>query len=218
MAKQLLISMRITVILLLIVSGVYPLVVWGLSQAAFKHQANGSLLTNAQGQVVGSELLAQGFTKPEYFHPRPSAAGSGYDPTASSGTNLGPTSDKLINGVHKKDLAPGKPDPADFDGVADLAKQYRKDNGLTDGTPVPVDAVTRSASGLDPHISPANAALQAARVAKARNVSADAVRGLVKNNTQGRSLGFLGEPVVNVLTLNVALDKAAPLPPAPAKK
>ena len=131
-------------ILLLIVSGVYPLVVWGVSQAAFKHQANGSLITNAQGQVIGSELLAQGFTKPEYFHPRPSAAGSGYDPTASGGTNLGPTSDKLINGVHKKDLANGKQDPADFDGVKDLAAAYRKDNDWR-RTPVPVDAVTRSA-------------------------------------------------------------------------
>ncbi len=218
MAKQLVTAVRITLVLLLLVSGVYPLVVWGLSQVAFKHQANGSLLLNAQGQVIGSELLAQGFTKPEYFHPRPSAAGNGYDPTQSSGTNLGPTSDKLINGVHKKDLAPGKPDPADFDGVVDLAKQYRKDNGLADNTPVPVDAVTRSGSGLDPHVSPANAALQADRVAKARGTTSDTVRGLIKQNTSGRGLGFLGEPVVNVLTLNVALDKAAPMPPAPAKK
>ena len=217
MAKQLLTSIRITLVLLLLVSGIYPLVVWGLSQAAFKHQANGSLLTNAQGQVIGSELIAQGFTKPEYFHPRPSAAGNGYDPTQSSGTNLGPTSDKLINGIHKK-LPNGKDDPTNFDGVVDLAKQYRKDNGLADGTPVPVDAVTRSGSGLDPHISPANAQLQIARVAKARNVSVDVVNGLVKSNTQGRSLGFLGEPVVNVLKLNIALDKDAPMPPAPAKK
>ena len=217
MAKQLVISLRITLVLLLLVSGVYPLVVWGLAQVAFKHQANGSLITNAQGTVVGSELLAQGFTKPEYFHPRPSAAGSGYDPTASSGTNLGPTSDKLINGIHKK-LANGKDDPTNFDGVKDLAATYRKDNGLADGTPVPVDAVTRSGSGLDPHISPANAELQADRVAKARNTTGDIVRGLIKENTQGRSLGFLGEPVVNVLTLNVALDKTAPMSPAPAKK
>jgi K+-transporting ATPase ATPase C chain len=217
MAKQLLTSIRITIVLLLLVSGIYPLVVWGLSQAVFKHQANGSLLTNAQGQVIGSELIAQGFTKPEYFHPRPSAAGNGYDPTQSSGTNLGPTSDKLINGIHKK-VPNGKDDPTNFDGVVDLAKQYRKDNGLADGTLVPMDAVTRSGSGLDPHISPANAQLQIARVAKARNVSVDVVNGLVKSNTQGRSLGFLGEPVVNVLTLNIALDKAAPMPSAPAKK
>lgn len=211
MAKQLLISLRVTFVLLLIVSGVYPLVVWGLSQVTFKHQANGSLITNAQGTVVGSALLAQGFTKPEYFHPRPSAAGSGYDPTASSGTNLGPTSDKLINGVHKKDLAPGKPDPADFDGVKNLAAAYRKDNGLAADAQVPVDAVTRSASGLDPQISPANAALQAGRIAKARGVSTDVVAGLIKDNTQGRGLGFLGEPAVNVLMLNLALDKEAPV-------
>ncbi len=211
MAKQLLISLRVTIVLLLIVSGVYPLVVWGLSQAVFKHQADGSLVTNAQGQVVGSALLAQSFTKPEYFQPRPSAAGSGYDPTQSSGTNLGPTSDKLINGVHKKDLAPGKPDPSDFDGVKDLAAVYRKTNSLPADTKVPVDAVTRSASGLDPQISPENAALQASRVAKARNVSEDTVSGLIKENTSGRALGFLGESAVNVLTLNIALDKAAPL-------
>ncbi len=212
MTKQLLIAIRITIVLLLLVSGIYPLVVWGISQAAFKHQANGSLVRNAQGQVVGSELLAQGFAKPEYFQPRPSAAGSGYDSTESSGTNLGPTSDKLINGVHKKDLAPGKPDPADFDGVKDLAAEYRKTNGLAANAAVPVDAVTRSASGLDPHISPANADLQVARVAKARGMSADTVRGLVKENTQGRSLGFLGEPAVNVLKLNLALDRSAPVP------
>ncbi len=206
MAKQLLISIRITLVLLLLVSGIYPLVVWGVSQAAFKHQANGSLIRNAQGQVVGSELLAQGFTKPEYFHPRPSAAGNGYDPTASSGTNLGPTSDKLINGVHKKDLSPGKPDPSDFDGVVDLAKSYRTENGLAATALVPVDAVTRSASGLDPQISPANALLQAARVAKARGISEEKLRGLIKENTSGRGLGFLGEPAVNVLKLNLALD------------
>ncbi len=208
MAKQLLISLRITFILLLLVSGVYPLVVWGISQVAFKHQANGSLIRNAQGQVIGSELLAQGFTKPEYFHPRPSAAGNGYDPTASGGTNLGPTSDKLINGVHKKDLSPGKPDPADFDGVADLAKAYRTENGLAATTRVPVDAVTRSASGLDPQISPANAQIQVARVAKARGLSEEAIRGLIAENTSGRGLGVLGEPAVNVLKLNLALDAA----------
>ncbi len=218
MAKQLLISIRITIVLLLIVSGVYPLVVWGLSQVAFKHQADGSLVSDAGGKVVGSALIAQGFSKPEYFHPRPSAAGSGYDPTASSGTNLGPTSDKLINGVHKPDIAKGKPDPSDFDGVKDLAAAYRTENSLPSGTPVPVDAVTRSASGLDPHISPANADIQAARVAKARGISEGVVKGLIARNTQGRSLGFLGEPGVNVLMLNLALDKTAPVQAAPAKK
>ena len=219
MAKQLtnylksppVVAIRITIVLLLIVSGVYPLVVWGISQAAFKHQADGSLVTNASGQVVGSALLAQAFTKPKYFHPRPSAAGSGYDPTASSGTNLGPTSDKLINGVHKPKLANGKDDPADFDGVKDLAVAYRKENSLPADALVPVDAVTRSASGLDPQITPANAKLQAVRVAKARGVGEDAVTKLIQENTQGRGLGFLGEPTVNVLTLNIALDKAAPV-------
>ena len=211
MAKQLIIAIRITFVLLLIVCGVYPLVVWGVSQAAFKHQANGSEVRDASGKLIGSELLAQGFAKPEYFHPRASNAGSsGYDPTASSGTNLGPTSDKLINGIHKK-LANGKDDPTNFTGVVDLAKQYRTDNGLPAGAPVPVDAVTYSASGLDPHVSPANAEGQIGRVAKARGVSEDVVRGLVKSNTQGRSLGFLGEPVVNVLMLNMALDKSYPV-------
>lgn len=217
MAKQLIISLRITLALLLLVSGVYPLVVWGLSQAAFKHQANGSLVTNAQGKVVGSALLAQGFTRPEYFHPRPSAAGSGYDPTASSGTNLGPTSDKLINGIHKK-LPSGKDDAGNFDGVKDLATAYRTENGLPSGALVPVDAVTRSASGLDPQISPANAELQAARVARARHVSVQTVRLAIAQNTQGRSLGFLGEPGVNVLALNLALDKTAPRQAALAAK
>ena len=218
MTNQLLTSIRITLVLLLLVSGVYPLVVWGLSQAAFKRQADGSLITNAQGKVVGSALLAQSFTRPEYFQPRPSAAGGGYDPTSSGGTNLGPTSDKLINGVHKPKLASGKDDPANFDGVKDLAAAYRKTNGLAANAEVPVDAVTRSASGLDPDISPANAAGQAPRVAQARGVSEAVVSSLIKENTTGRALGFLGEPGVNVLTLNLALDKAAPMPPAPAKK
>ena len=203
--------MRITVILLLIVSGVYPLIVWGVSQAAFRHQANGSLITDASGKVVGSELLGQGFSKPEYFHPRPSAAGNGYDPTASSGTNLGPTSDKLINGIHKPKTADGKDDPSDFDGVKDLAAAYRTENGMASGALVPVDAVTRSASGLDPQISPANADLQMARVARARGITVDDVRSVVKENTQGRSLGILGEPGVNVLEANLALDKAYPV-------
>ncbi len=213
MGKQLLVSIRITVILLIIVSGVYPLVVWGLGTALFHKQADGSLVTNAQGQVVGSSLLAQAFTKPEYFHPRPSAAGSGYDSTASGGTNLGPTSDKLINGIHKK-LANGKDDPTNFDGVKDLAAAYRTENSLAAGSPVPVDAVTRSASGLDPHISPANADIQAARVAAARHISVDQVKALIGPSTEGRGLGFIGEPAVNVLQLNLALDKAAPMPPA----
>jgi K+-transporting ATPase ATPase C chain len=211
MAKQLIISIRITLILLIIVSGIYPLVVWGISQAVFHKQANGSIVYDSSGKPIGSELLAQGFSKPEYFHPRPSAAGSGYDPTASGGTNLGPTSDKLINGIHKPNLKNGQPDPSDFDGVKDLAAAYRKENNLPASAPVPVDAVTRSASGLDPDISVANADIQAARVAAARGVSIDVVNKLIGDNTTGRSVGFLGEPRVNVLMLNLALDKAAPI-------
>ena len=130
---------------------------------------------------------------------------------------MGPTSDKLINGIHKPDIAKGKPDPSDFDGVKDLAAEYRKTNNLPADAPVPVDAVTRSASGLDPHISPINAGLQAARVAQARGMSVDDVKALIARNTQGRALGFLGEPAVNVLTLNLALDKAHPMPAPPAK-
>jgi K+-transporting ATPase ATPase C chain len=216
MSKQLIISIRITIILLVIVSGIYPLVVWGISQVVFPSQANGSLVKNACGQTVGSELLAQGFTRPEYFYPRPSAAGNGYDPTASGGTNLGPTSDKLINGVHKPNLKNGQPDPSDFDGVKDLAADYRKENNLPPNTPVPVDAVTRSGSGLDPDISVANADIQAARVATTRGVPVDTVMKLVQQNTTGRALGFLGEPAVNVLMLNLALDKEAPMPAKPA--
>ena len=210
MAKQLLTAIRITVVLLLIVSGAYPLLVWGVSQTVFKHQADGSLVADATGKVVGSALLGQSFARPEYFHPRPSAAGNGYDPTASSGTNLGPTSDKLIHGIHKK-TPDGKEDPSNFDGVKDLAAAYRTENNLSAGAPVPVDAVTRSASGLDPQISPANADLQTPRVARARGLSEAAVRRLIAANTQGRSWGVLGEPGVNVLELNLALDKAAPV-------
>src|SRR5438105_4178057 len=128
---------------------IFPLVITLIAQGLFPRQANGSLIKGPDGKVVGSELIAQGFTRPEYFHPRPSAAGNGYDPTSSGGTNLGPTSDKLINGIHKK-TADGKDDPSNFDGVKDLAAAYRTDNGLASNALVPVDAVTRSASGLDP--------------------------------------------------------------------
>jgi K+-transporting ATPase ATPase C chain len=216
MAKELIISIRITVILLLITCAAYPAVVWAISQAAFHRQANGSLVTDAKGNVVGSELLAQAFTKDQYFQPRPSAAGSGYDSSQSSGTNLGPTSDKLINGVHKPAQKNGQPDPSDFDGIKDLAREYRQTNGLPPTALVPIDAVTRSGSGLDPHISPMNANLQAARVAKARGITVDQVMQIVHQNTVGRGLGFLGEPAVNVLDTNLALDKQYPVPAAPA--
>jgi K+-transporting ATPase ATPase C chain len=185
----------------------FPAVITGIAQAVFPHQANGSLITHG-GRVVGSELIGQTFSAPGYFHPRPSAAGAGYDGGASSGTNLGPTSDKLINGIHKK-LENGEDDPGNYDGIRDLAAAFRQENGLAEGAPVPPDAVTRSASGLDPHISPVNAGLQAARVAKARGISEQTVLGLIRANTQGRQFGILGEPRVNVLKLNLALDQLA---------
>ncbi len=183
----------------------FPAVITGLAQAVFPRQANGSLITQ-DGRVVGSELIGQSFNAPGYFHSRPSAAGAGYDGGASSGTNLGPTSDKLINGIHKK-LESGENDPGNYDGIRDLAAAYRQENGLSEKAPVPADAVTRSASGLDPHISPANAGLQASRVAKARGISEETVRHLIAENTQGRQFGILGEPRVNVLRLNLALDQ-----------
>jgi K+-transporting ATPase ATPase C chain len=181
-----------------------------IAQAVFPRQANGSLITGPDGKVVGSELIGQGFTKPEYFHPRPSAAGSGYDPTSSGGTNLGPTSDKLINGIHKK-LPNGKDDPGNFDGIKDLAAAYRQENGMPANAPLPADAVTRSASGLDPDISPANAENQVARVSRARGVPAERITEILHAHSQGRQLGFLGEPRVNVLMLNLDLDKQVPL-------
>jgi potassium-transporting ATPase KdpC subunit len=183
----------------------YPAVITALAQAIFHHQANGSLLERS-GRIVGSELIGQRFSAPGYFHPRPSAAGAGYDASASSGTNLGPTSDKLINGTHRK-LASGEDDPGNFDGVRDLAAAYRSENGLAENAPLPADAVTRSASGLDPHISPANAALQAARVAAARGIPEGTVRRLILEHTRGRQFGILGEPCVNVLELNLAIDR-----------
>jgi potassium-transporting ATPase KdpC subunit len=196
----------LSVLVLTVLTGfLYPAVITTLAQTIFHHQANGSLLER-NGRIVGSQLIGQGFSAPGYFHPRPSAAGAGYDASASSGTNLGPTSEKLINGIHRKP-ASGEDDPGSFDGVRNLAAAYRSENGLTQNAPVPVDAVTRSASGLDPHISPANAALQVARVAAARGIPEETVRRLVRDNTQGRQFGILGEPRVNVLELNLALDR-----------
>ena len=186
----------------------FPGVITAIAQVVFRHQANGSLI-EVNGKVIGSELIGQNFTAPGYFHPRPSAAGSGYDASNSGGTNLGPTSDKLINGIHNK-LANGQDDPNNFDGIKDLAAAYRKENGMAADAPVPIDVVTRSASGLDPGITIANADLQAARVATARGLSEDDVRKLVQDNTHGRALGILGEPSVDVLQVNLALDRAAP--------
>lgn len=203
MFKQLRSSVLIVVALTILTGFVFPLAITGIAQVAFPRQARGSLIEH-NGKVVGSFLIGQSFSKPEYFHPRPSAAGSGYDAGASSGTNLGPTSSKLIQGI------PDDPVTKDVDesypGIKQLAAAYRKENGLPDDAPLPADAVTRSASGLDPHISPANAALQIPRVTKARGVSENAVRRLVEQHTQVRTFGLLGEPRVNVLELNLALD------------
>ena len=173
--------------LTLLTGCVFPLGLFALGHFLFPGRAQGSLLTRG-GIVVGSEFIGQNFTRPEYFHPRPSAAGAGYDGTASGGTNFGPSNRKLIEDVRR------------------LAEEYRGSNGLPPDAIVPIDAVTRSGSGLDPHISPANAALQVPRVARARGLSEEAVRRLVADQTQGRQLGFLGDPRVSVLELNLALD------------
>jgi K+-transporting ATPase ATPase C chain len=202
--KQLRPALLLTVFFIVLTGFMFPAVVWAVGQVAFSEQAGGSLIKDAKGTVVGSSLLGQAFTKPEYFHPRPSAAGSGYDAANSSGTNLGPTSDKLINGI-KDDPATKEADES-YPGFIDLAKAYREENGLAADAVIPADAATRSASGLDPDISPGNAALQVARVAKARSLDPKKVEQLVAENTLGRTLGILGEPRVNVLKLNLALD------------
>jgi K+-transporting ATPase ATPase C chain len=180
-------SIAATLLLAVLCCGIYPVAVWAVGQGLFSHKANGSLV-RVDGKVAGSSLLAQGFTAPKYFHPRPSAAGQGYDAVHSGGTNLGPTSKKLIEDVKRR--------------VAD----YRAENGLSSDAPVPADAVTSSASGLDPHISVRNALLQAARVAKARGIGEKDLLAKVEAHTDGRTLGFLGESRVNVLTLNLSLD------------
>ena len=190
MLQQLFPALRITLILTMLTGLVYPLAVTGLCQLIFPRQANGSLVTNAAGQAVGSSLIGQNFAKPQYFHPRPSAAGKdGYDGTASGGSNLGPTNPDLITRM-KKDIA-----------------QFRAENPDYTG-PIPADLLTTSSSGLDPHISPASAEAQIARVAKARGVSVEPIRQLVARYTEGRTLGMMGEPRVNVLMLNLELDRA----------
>jgi K+-transporting ATPase ATPase C chain len=177
-----------TLVLAVVCCGIYPLVVDRLGQVLFADKANGSLIVDSNGVVRGSKLIGQNFTGAKYFHPRPSSAGNGYDPTSSGGSNLGPTSQKLR------------------DSIAQNVADYRSQNGLASNAPVPADAVTASASGLDPHISPQNAEMQAARVAKERGMKVEEVRALIGQYTDPPDLGFLGDAGVNVLRLNLALD------------
>ena len=181
-------AVMVTLAFAVVCCGLYPLVVFGISQALFRDQANGSLIVDKDGTVHGSKLLGQQFTADKYFQSRPSAAGNGYDATSSGGSNLGPTSSNLVTTVAQR--------------IAD----YRSANSLATNALVPADAVTASGSGLDPHISLRNAELQAPRVAKARKLSVEKVLALVRANTDPASLGLLGEPGVNVLELNLALD------------
>jgi len=244
MLKELGPGLRLTIIFTVLTGLLYPAVMTGVSELIFPKQANGSLIT-VNGKVVGSALIGQPFAKPEYFHPRPSAAGNGYDATASGGSNLGPTSAKLLRGTIKMDDK--KNEIVDFDGINLRIVHYCVDNDIPyessvpldqfkdshgdlndvklikafndDKAPllfsakasIPPDAVTASASGLDPHISPANAETQASRVAKARGVSADQVKQLIPQSTDRADLGFLGEPRINVLMLNIAVDQKFPV-------
>lgn len=177
-----------TLVLAVVCCGLYPLIVFGVSQALFHDKANGSLIVGKDGAVRGSKLIGQNFASEKYFHPRPSAAGNGYDAANSGGSNLGPTSRKLN------------------DTIKDRIEAYRKENGLNADEPVPADAVTASGSGLDPEISVHNAELQVARVAKARGLREEKLRELIQQHITARDLGVLGDPGVNVLQLNLALD------------
>ena len=179
-----------TLVLAVVCCGLYPLIVLGISQAIFRNKANGSLIVAPDGTVRGSKLLGQGFVGAKYFHPRPSAAGNGYDAANSGGSNLGPTSQKLNDGIKERIAA------------------YRVENGLSETEPLPGDAVTASGSGLDPHISLRNAELQTARVAKARGLSEQKVHELIQRYTDTRDLGVFGDPGVNVVEVNLALDQA----------
>jgi K+-transporting ATPase ATPase C chain len=240
MWAQILPGLRIKVFMTLLLGVAYPLFMTGISQAIFPKQSNGSLI-KAGGKVIGSEFIGQNFSKPEYFHPRPSSAGGGYDATASAGSNLGPTSAKLVRGTTKLDDK--KNDVVDFDGInlrlvhycvengipyesSAPLERFRDANGVLDDVKlikafnddkaplvfkpkasIPADAVTGSGSGLDPHISPAAAQDQAVRVAKARGISPDQANQFIARFTEGPDLGVLGEPRVNVLKLNLALDR-----------
>lgn len=196
-------ALRATLVTLVLTGIVYPLAVTGAAQVLFSHRANGSIVVDDKGHEVGSELVGQGFAAPEYVWSRPSS--SGYDAANSGGTNLGPTSQKLRDGA--VDDPATKDVDESFTGVTQLAHDYRETNGLTATELVPVDAVTRSASGIDPDVSPDNAMFQAARIAKARGVELARVQAVIADNTDGRELGFLGEPRVNVLAVNLALDR-----------
>jgi K+-transporting ATPase ATPase C chain len=182
----------LTLLLCLVTGLLYPGVVTGLAQLLFPWQAHGSLV-HANGRIVGSALIGQPFTRPEYFHPRPSAAGQGYDATASGGSNKGPTDRKLADTL-----------------IAGAVRQVVREDGAVRGH-IPADMVTASASGLDPHISPANAEVQVPRVAQARGLPVEGLRAIVRRHTEARQFGFLGEPRVNVLLLNLALDSLAPV-------
>ncbi len=188
MLQEIKTSLIVTVILLVVCCGLYPLVVFGVGQLLFPRQANGSLVLDEKGKPIASILLAQNFTADKYFNPRPSAAGTGYDSTSSGGSNFGATSQALHDAVKQR--------------IAD----YRKANHLPDSQLVPADAVTASASGLDPHISVKNAMLQLPRVANARGISENDLKVLVATYTDGRDFGILGEPGVNIVKLNLALD------------
>jgi K+-transporting ATPase ATPase C chain len=198
-------SLRATVVLAFLTGIIFPLMICGVGQVLFPKESKGSLITAGNGIVLGSALIAQRFSKPEYFHPRPSAAGSGYAGEASGGTNLGPTSKKLFAGQPDD---PKTPADESFAGVKQLADSYRKENLLSDGDLVPVDAVTRSGSGLDPDVSVHNANLQAKRVAEARHMPLQLILDEVKRATEPPQFGFLGEPRVNVLRLNQMLDQS----------
>jgi potassium-transporting ATPase KdpC subunit len=244
MWRQLLPAFRMTVVLTVLTGLFYPGVVTAITQAVFPKQANGSLIVK-NGKVIGSELIGQNFSKPEYFQPRASAAGGGYDATSSGGSNLGPTSAKLIHGTTKMDDK--KNEVVDYDGINLRIVHYAIDNNIpyessvpldsfkdasgglddvklikafnddkaplifTPKAPIPADAVTASASGLDPHISPDFAKAQAERIAKARGADVAALDQLIVQHTEGRDWGFLGEARVNVLRLNLALDQSYPL-------
>jgi K+-transporting ATPase ATPase C chain len=187
--KNLVVAVLMTIVTTLLLGVAYPLAVTGLAQVLFRDKANGQLLER-DGTVVGSRIIGQAFSSPGYFRSRPSAAGTGYDAANSSGTNLGPTNKKLVDAVKT---------------ATDAAKQENP------GAPVPIDLVTSSASGLVPHISPAAAAFQVPRIARERGAPEDDIRRLVEAHSEGRQLGFLGEPVVNVLELNLALDAQMPM-------